>query len=280
MHERLELDGASYALLADRSSTSTAVIFVHGLWGCPEKNWIQFQTLMDAEQHSVPWWVSYDAFFYSYDSETQIGPNAASLLRFIRDVYPVPNWQDLGADGDLAVRRYQSLILVGHSEGGVLVRSAILRRAQELDDRHPGSRQIETDPILDANLRLFAPAFWGSLLSGYAALLLRTPLGYLVESRLRKSAAYKQLAANSPLLADVRNRTVAKAKEYPDRRAFRARNLFGEDDEVVTAESLETDPVAEYEKGHDHRSICKPTPRYLKPLTFVRKDDYPVAIAS
>ena len=65
MHERLELQGALYALLADRSPTATAVIFVHGFWGCPEKTWIQFQTLMDREQQSVPWWVSYDAFFYS-----------------------------------------------------------------------------------------------------------------------------------------------------------------------------------------------------------------------
>jgi hypothetical protein len=220
-------------------------------------------------------------FSILYDSEGQIGPNAASLLGFIRDVYPVPNWRKLGADGDLAARKYRSLILVGHSEGGVLIRSAILRRAQELDAKRLGRGQIEADPVLNANVRLFAPAFWGSLLSGYAGLLLRTPgLGYLVESRLRKAPAYKQLAGDSPLLTEIRNRTVAKAKEYPDARAFRARNLFGEDDEIVTAESLETDSVAEYEEGQNHVSICKPTPRYLKPLTFVREDDYPVAIAS
>jgi len=173
------------------------------------------------------------------------------------------------------------LILVGHSEGGVLIRSAILRRAQELDGKRLRRNQIEADPILGASLRLFAPAFWGALLSGYAGLLLRTPgLGYLVESRLRKSAAYKQLASDSPLLTDIRNRTVAKAKEYPDAKAFRARNLFPADDKIVAAEALETDPVAEYEKDQTHTSICKPTPRYLKPLIFVREDEYPVAVTS
>jgi pimeloyl-ACP methyl ester carboxylesterase len=278
MHTRFELEGLSYACLTDPSSANVAVIFVHGFWGCPEKTWIQFQTLMDAAQQGMPWWVHHDAFFYSYASEKQIGPNVASLLDFIRNVYPVPKWRELGTEDELAPRTYKSLILVGHSEGGVLIRGAILRRAQELEGRGVEHKDIEVDTILRANLRLFAPAVWGALLSGYTALLLRTPvLGRLVESRLQRSAAYKQLASDSPLLNDIRSRTVNKAKEYTTAKAFRARNLFPLDDEIVTAEALETDLPAEFEERQTHSSICKPTPRYLKPLTFVKDEDYALA---
>jgi hypothetical protein len=280
MHERLDLDGTSYARLTDHKKVAAAVVFVHGFRGCPEKTWIQFQTLVDEKDHVVPWWARYDAFFYGYDSKAQIGPNAASLLSFVCNVYPVPKWRELGTDGDLAPRKYKTLILVGHSEGGVLIRSAILRRVQDLENRPFANTEFEPDCILNANLRLFAPACWGMLVSGYPSLLLGMPvLGSWVESHLNKSPAYQQLASTDPLLNNYRERTVAKAKEYPSTRGFRARNLFPVKDDCVTAEALETDPPAEYEKKQSHRSICKPTPRYLRPLTFVRDDEYDVAIA-
>jgi hypothetical protein len=136
------------------------------------------------------------------------------------------------------------------------------------------------DKILQANLRFFAPACWGSLMSGYKGLLLRTPiLSDLVEPLLHTSAAYKQLSATSPLLEDLRTRTVSLATKYPELRAFRAKNLFGGRDAVVSAEALATDPPAEYDPDHNHVSICKPTLRYLRPLTFVRDDEYSVAVA-
>jgi pimeloyl-ACP methyl ester carboxylesterase len=280
MHSRFDLEGRSYAYLTDGGSAKTAVIFVHGFWGCPEKTWIQFQTLMDTAQHGAPWWAAHDAFFYAYDSEAQLGPNVASLLSFIGSVYPIPQWSKLGGDRDLVARKYKTLILVGHSEGGVLIRAAILRRIQELEGKHWGHDEIQSDPILKANLRLFAPAFWGSLFSGYAGVLLRVPVfRTMVESRLHKSAAYKQLAGESPLLQDLRDRTVRKAKEYPAMKALRAWNLFPEKDKIVTAEALEIDPPAEFEKGQTHSSICKPNPKYLKPLTFVRDDDDVIAVA-
>src|SRR5260370_1058979 len=100
MRERLDLQGRSYVSLTDRASATTAVIFVHGFWGCPEKTWIQFQSLMDKSHQTLPWWGAYDAYFYAYDSERQIGPNTASLLNFICSVYPSPKWGDLGADSE------------------------------------------------------------------------------------------------------------------------------------------------------------------------------------
>jgi hypothetical protein len=287
MHERLDLTDRSYALLTGAASARGVAIFVHGFSGCPEKTWVQFQTLIDSVTTTMPWWGDYDAFFYGYNSRNQIGPNAASLLEFICNVYPSPRWKELGADSGLAPRKYAQLILVGHSEGGVLIRASILRRAQALGasgsvpDKQAVGIDIDKDKILRANVRLFAPAFWGLLMSGYKGLLLRTPiLSDLVEPLLHTSAAYKQLSAASPILSELRNRTITLAERYPDLRAFRARNLFGKRETVVSSEALATDPPAEYEEGHNHVSICKPTRRYLRPLTFVRDDEYVVAVAS
>lgn len=79
------------------------------------------------------------------------GPNAALLLEFICSVYPAPNWGALGTDPGLAGHRYSELVLVGHSEGAVLIRMAILRRAQELgiggselDERVSGISEAKT----------------------------------------------------------------------------------------------------------------------------------------
>ena len=83
MHERIDLAAGSYALLTERASAKTAIIFVHGFWGCPEKTWVQFQTLIDSVQQTMPWWATYDAFFYAYRDQEQISPNAASLLEFV-----------------------------------------------------------------------------------------------------------------------------------------------------------------------------------------------------
>lgn len=224
----------------------------------------------------MPWWTKYDAFFYAYKSQGQIGPGSASLLEFVANVYPRTKWRELGADAGIPSREYSNLILVGHSEGGVLIRKAILRQAQLHTSRKPAlvAKRIREDGVLGAYVRLFAPAYWGALLSGYKGLLLRTPIiGDLVQPLLQTSAAYKQLQATSPLLNDLRNRTVELATQYPKVRGFRALNLFGGDDDIVSSDSLSTDPPAQYERGHSHRSICKPTRRYLRPLTFVRHDD-------
>ncbi|MGA8491931.1 MAG: hypothetical protein WB711_16005, partial [Terriglobales bacterium] len=163
--------------MATGVEASVAVIFVHGFYGHPEKTWLQFQTLMDGVESSgmFPWWRTYDSYFYSYDSKRQIGSNTSDLLDFIDAVFPSPSWNKIGANGieDL-VRRYDSLVLVGHSEGGVLIRSAILRRIQINDQA--GDAPLPYDGILDAHLRLFAPALWGALISGWKGVLLRSPI--------------------------------------------------------------------------------------------------------
>jgi hypothetical protein len=277
MHARVDFKNGSYGLMATGVEATVAAIFVHGFHGHSEKTWLQFQTLMDRVESSgmFPWWTTYDAYFYSYDSKRQIGPNTANLLAFVEDVFPAPSWNKIGAKGiDTLVRRYESLVLIGHSEGGVLVRSAILRRIQR-------NGPLLHDRILGAHLRLFAPALWGELISGWKGVLLRSPiLSDLVEPYLYHSPAYRQLAHDSPLLQEIRRRTVDLAKQHPGLRALTAQNVFGTDDECVCMEALETDPQALYERNRTHVDICKPSNEYLMPLGFVRHDETDIAIAS
>jgi len=261
------------------STNDTAVVFVHGLHGHPEKTWRQFQTLVDHETVSAmyPWWTSCDEFFYSYNSDDQIDPNTIKLSAFVSRVFPVPMWDLIGAGRTLPRRRYERLMLVGHSEGGVLVRSVVLHQVQKYNrlGREDLARALESDPILKANLRLFAPATWGALVSGWKGVLLRSPiLGDSLEPLLSSSPGYQQLTAQSPMLQDIRMRTVECARRYPAITAFRAQNLFGTQDRLVCFGALATDPPAEYEQGCTHTSICKPTVSYLRPLAFVRHDEF------
>jgi len=283
MHARVDLAKGGYGLMATGVEARVAAVFVHGFYGHPEKTWLQFQTLMDTVGSSdiLSWWATYDAYFYSYDSTRQIGPNTADLLDFIHAVFPVPNWSNIRADGiEELARRYDSLVLIGHSEGAVMIRSAILRHIQASAQER--SARLPRKDMLDAHLRLFAPALWGALITGWKGVLLRSPiLGDLLESCLYYSPAYQQLTRNSPFLNEVRQRTIELAKKHPGIRALRAKNVFGAVDTCVCMEALETDPPAVYEPECTHASICKPRGDYLMPLAFVRhEDETTVAVAS
>jgi pimeloyl-ACP methyl ester carboxylesterase len=278
---RLQLNGRSYVLWPSEDPCTTAIVFVHGFKGCCEKTWLQFQTLPDRLGDS--WWRTCDLVFYSYDSTgTQIWPNASLLDGFLRDLFPIPKWPKLGSNETGPFREYRSIVLVGHSEGAVLLRGAILERAQShLSAATAEPReQLRSDELLRADLCLFAPALFGSLICGWKGVLLRSPvLGDLVETCLNKSPAYKQLKENSPILEQIRTDTIEFAKKFPELAAFKARSLFGSRDCVVSIASLATDFPSEYDAEKNHISICKPSTMYLRPLTFIRDQKYAVDAA-
>jgi len=257
---------------------TTAVVFVHGFWGCSEKTWVQFQTLPDRLQDQ--WWRECDLYFYSYDSVgTQIWPNASLLGRFLGQLFPEPDWRKLGAALAGPIRKYRRAVLVAHSEGAVITRAALLERAKS----HLGGpqsslrRRLDRDRLLHSELCLFAPAMFGPLISGWKGVLLRSPvLGDLIESCLNSSAAYKQLK-EGPILEEIRSETTQWANEYPSLCAFRARSLFGMRDSIASVGSLAKDFPCEYDPEKDHVSICKPSTMYLRPVTFVSDRKYAVA---
>jgi hypothetical protein len=276
--DRWQLAGESYALLTDDDSCSTAIVFVHGIWGHSEKTWLRFQTLPD--RLNDPWWHASDLIFYSYDSSgTQLWPNVSSLGTFLHNVFPAPDWNSLGSSVSGPARNYRNLVLVGHSEGAVLIRGAVMERARlHLERVQPNSvgsrptlpKKIHGDRLLHADLCLFAPALFGALICGWKGVLLKSPVfGSLVESYLNKSPAYQQLQSDSSVLQQIRSETENLARKFPELRALRARNLFGREDSIVSICTLPTDRQAEYEAGKDHMSVCKPSMSYLRPLKFV-----------
>jgi pimeloyl-ACP methyl ester carboxylesterase len=276
---RVQLNGRSYALLSGRRSCTTQIVFVHGFMGCSEKTWLQFQTLPD--RLSDPWWHDCDLFFYSYDSTgTQLWPNIASLESFLKDAFPKPEWESLGLQTAGPRKEYRNIILVGHSEGAVLIRGAILQRARSYaaGSKAGLAKRIQQDKLLQAGVCLFAPALFGSLICGWMGVLLKSPvLGDLVECYLNKAPAYKQLNENSPILQQIREETIHWATTFPDLNAFKARSLFAVKDSVASIASLSTDFPSEFDPGQTHASICKPSTMYLRPLTFVRDTKYAIA---
>jgi pimeloyl-ACP methyl ester carboxylesterase len=269
-HSRVPLEGRSYALLADSESPLTAVVFVHGFDGDSGTTWQHFQTLVDGDTGRMyPWWGDCDLYFYSYPSvSAQIAPNADDLLEFLKRSFPEPRWSE-----EIRVfpkRRYERLLLVGHSEGAVVTRATILTRAKEAEN-------LASDLILAANLRLFAPVLFGKLVSSWKGVLASYPVFKdQIEPLLNASPAYQQLQREDPVLQEIRDETVWYATQYPDIRAFRAHTLFAKGDQFIDMWVLRTDPRARYENGRDHRNICKPDRDYLTPLSWVKHEEYRV----
>lgn len=137
-----------------------AVVFVHGFLGNAVKTWLSFQTLADAFTHKYPWWSQSDLFFFDYpDFNQAIEFSAGDLVKFLATIFPHPDHSlfetDLSAENSILhlddpvirIRKnfpnYDNLILVGHSEGAVVIRKAIVEMTSEC---------IKASKILEAAL--------------------------------------------------------------------------------------------------------------------------------
>jgi pimeloyl-ACP methyl ester carboxylesterase len=264
-----------YAALTSKPAPDTAVVFVHGFWGSPTATWGQFKDMVDQYSDVYPWWDLADMFFYAYQSTNiPIRFNAAGLTRYVLEVWN-GKWR---ASHSRADQPYKDLILVGHSEGGVLIRRMILdrletkvaamKKAQTFDD--PNSKlvrdDLQSDFILSAFVRLFAPAISGTNFSAW--------LGF-IDRALPASASSlvrNELAPGSPVLRTLRKGTERARVQFPYLRSLFTRPLFGISDHVVFSDSYQGEqPLWEEGMKNAHRNICKPSIIYKRPLEFVDK---------
>lgn len=125
---------------------------------------------------------------------------------------------------------------------------------------------------LSAELKLFAPAHCGALVTGNLAVLIQF-LRTLFETYLNKSIAGAELVGKAAVISSLKSETEELANKYPFLPAFRANILWGEHDDVVDKQKFRFDRF-EVVSGRNHSSICKPNPNYYKPLAFLQDQQH------
>jgi hypothetical protein len=279
----------SFALVSD-SHAETAVMFVHGFNGSTKTTFSDFQGLISSHD-TAKWWAGSDLYFFAYSSVTNHITTSSERFRdFLALLFPDPPrylfqytrkqypWLQLNNDEYFTQwpRHYRRLVLVGHSEGAVVIRSTIRDLAEKVIRTKSDDLQSTVNPVFHATLKMFAPATSGANPSGLWALLLHFPfLGVFGRTFLQWSKAAKELTNPSPLalLVTLKNATEQYSNAYKLLNAFQAEVVFGDDDDVVTVNKWECDQKLDNMHGHTHTSICKPKKKisYFFPIEFVSK---------
>jgi hypothetical protein len=271
--------GLSYAMFCE-AIPDTAIIFVHGFGGKPTSTWRDFQGLVDEYSPDYKWWATSDMFFYAYESlHTPIRHNADLLVGFVDSVW-AGGWTEPPLERKYE-RKYQDLILVGHSEGAVVIRRMILDRyyqhKADVDKTNPPNREthdaamrkaLDSDFLMGAYLRLFAPACMGTNFSSYAGFI--TSFSLLISAIAATSLVRNELLPDSTVLKNLKAGTEEAHAAFSDVRSLFTNPLFGVPDQIVVSDSYAGEKLL-WERGRDHFSICKPNYIYRRPLKFVSK---------
>lgn len=272
----------SFALLSSEESADVvrAVVFIHGFNGSASKTWTDFLSLVDDDVPNTGWWKPSDLFFFDYQwasVDHQLVNNTIEVFKFARAVFPQPE-KVLGPDNGFRPEsfRYKELVLVGHSEGGLLIRRAIIEAAQddeEITALIAADRGVTSDlppprGLLTASVRLFAPALGGAKITGLLGVL--TSLGPIAAA-LAGSASKSGMEPTSPAVTQPRTQTDRYAERLPYA-CFRAHILWAHTDRIIIGEKYTLDKHCRtFPDGTDHVSVCKPTINYLLPLSFVER---------
>jgi len=270
----------SYVLPSNGSTVDTAIIFVHGLGGKPTSTWTNFQGLVDDYSDKYPLWITSDMFFFSYESiRTPIRSNAVLFGDFVELVWE-GKWR--GVDSPSTGAGYKDLILVGHSEGGVIIRRLILDRFEavsrkvkdQYDEADPATLRtamkaaFASDFILASYLRLFAPACRGVNFSTWIGFLMS--FSKLVSALSTSFLVRNELERDSPVLLSLQAGTESAHAEFRKVRSLYTEPIFGVPDQVVYTESYKEEAL-KFDHGFDHFSICTLSHEHLTPLEFVKK---------
>jgi pimeloyl-ACP methyl ester carboxylesterase len=269
----------SFALLSSLETVQTAIIFVHGFGGDALGTWNEFHMMVD----DIDWTSRFsesDLFFFQYRSVWErIQSSTDRLLRFLDKVIFQPDMSNFTVSIDAlrvedavqadqeeplntisalpAVRQYHQVFLVGHSEGGVVIRNGV-------KDRLNGN-----SPILRCQLVLFAPAIGGYAPAGFLGTLANWPfLGTVLDAVLQAAPAYQDLRDND-LLKEIRRKTERKDREASKAKdkskpALGAYIVWGRKDRVVKPRKYDQD--SEDFEDCNHVEVCKPRSSYCNPL--------------
>ena len=238
----------SYVLAAPSLPPASAVIFVHGFGGDATKTWQHAQELVDIEPYRSALQRT-DLFFYDYEcTRHEIPYSADDLNTFITQVFTDRHSIHTGTVP------YQSVHLIGHSAGAVVIRQLLLELFK-FDKASP-----YRDLLLDSN-----PVLFGSAQSGFkhelAVLLIANEIPILNVAAalwlLARGKVYKDLRPESAVLSAIREQT-KDLWQTEKRPAFRPLTVWGKDEQIVHPVDLLRDMRIDFRPGRDHFSICKP----------------------
>lgn len=275
----------SFVLLSPLEFVDCAIVFVHGHGGDPDGTWADFHLMVDSFEPCVSFYADSDLYFFRYASRDEwIHASTDRLLYFLDELIFKPNpvhftedirpvtfasQENVGRDQAVSVlpspRKYKNLILVGHSQGAVIIRNAILKRAKSKTAKVMQSSQRKV--LLRAELYLFAPAIAGFRPTGILGALMNMPwLGSVLKALMSSNASYQDLS-DVEFLKELKSKTEAAAKASPQTSAFRANIAWGYQDKVVHPTKYNDD----YEEfvDQDHIQICKPCDANTHPIQFV-----------
>lgn len=229
--------------------------------------------MIDEDQEFTTW----DAYFLGYRSTREnIGATADKLAKLIHEIFPQAPSQIFERHVDYAsvdvqirksVSQYSRLVLIGHSQGGVVIRKTVLEESK--DALHDGT--VEESPICRADLALFAPALFGMFLSGFKGFISETSTWKAIGAVLAASPSFKELQPGSQFLTRLENETRTLAQDNPGKvAALSARIAWATRDKTVQSGlRYDCDPAYKFIEGN-HRSVCKPNEDFLEPLLFVQ----------
>ncbi len=268
---------------ASQENVDRAIVFIHGFDGGADTTWGALVDLVDDANYSSTWWDSADLYFYDYNYESKfrkISRNKLRIAAFINSIFPTP-MEEIMSGADPSLRQdfsYKYLTLVGHSEGGLILRKVIAdaatkntdvqRYIQHFKTPQGGSSMAEPEVygVLRAALRLFAPAIGGEAVTGLLGVLARLPF---IKLGTGSVAARVSMASTSPAVSTARHLT-EEYTDYLTMGCFRADIIWADIDHVIEPEKYKQDlECQEPPPETDHMSICKPTAYYLVPISFI-----------
>lgn len=262
-----------YLSSANPDDVKRAIFFVHGFAGNAATTWADFISLAD-DGLTSDWWQYSDLYFYDYHRASiheQIPDNARDLFVFLKEMFPSPPEVVFRRPSqNLELRpvgyAYDEMYLVGHSEGGLLARLAVLRAAETDPDYkvRPPKPGLNPKGLLKAKLRLFAPAISGTIFTGVAGILARLP--FIV------TPAKQGLTHDSPPIKYARSETAKWIDHFPNEECFHAEILWAKRDWVVNKQKYPGDEEClKSPAGTKHTTICKPTIDFRQPVDFVEE---------
>ena len=255
--DRVPLSSGSVARWSRLSGPKKCVVFVHGFRGRAVSTWGDFIEIAVKDPH----YDHVDLIFLGYDSASQSASFSAGVISDAISALgnrPASLIELLGGPVRASNFDYSEIILVGHSLGGAIVRDVAM------------SAKVAGEAWADkASLALFAPAHHGanivSLLylasEGFAKLL-----GPVKAILYYKSPVIQDLIRGSIYLQALSQRAQQLAG---DRTSIARLVVHGASDRIVIDNVFHQDPQCTPYAGHDHFSVCKPTPHFIDPVIDV-----------